>query len=68
MKFDKLQVNDPVNGEKKLITLNKYFRLFLNELISMLNTDRILLDNKGSAIIRLEAYFLGVNPWPYCSL
>ncbi len=52
MRFDRLQVNDHAHGTKKFITLNKYFRLFLVELIAMLNTDRILLENKGSAIVR----------------
>ena len=59
MKFDKLQVSDPANGDKRVITLNKYFRLFLVELINMLNTDRILLENKGSAIVRYEQGYVG---------
>ena len=32
--------------------LNKYFRTFLVELLRMFETDRSLLDNKGSFVIR----------------
>ena len=32
--------------------LNKYFRLFLVELLRMFNSNRVLLDNKGPSIIR----------------
>jgi hypothetical protein len=32
--------------------LNKYFRTFLVELLGMFETDRSLLDNKGSFVIR----------------
>ena len=32
--------------------LNKYFRLFLVELLKMFNSNRVLLDNKGPSIIR----------------
>ena len=32
--------------------LNKYFRLFLVELLKLFNSNRTLLDNKGPSIIR----------------
>ena len=39
-----------VTGE--VTPLNKYFRTFLVELLRMFETDRSLLDNKGSFVIR----------------
>lgn len=41
---------DVATGEA--MTLNKYFRNFLVELLRMFNTDHSLLDTKGSFVIR----------------
>lgn len=38
--------------ELSTITLNKYFKMFLVELMKLFYADRILLENKGSLIIR----------------
>ena len=40
------------------LTLNKYFRLFLIKVLDMFNSDRILLEFKGSLIIRY-----GLETW-----
>ena len=34
------------------VTLNKYFRLFLVELLRLFDSDSILLERKGSLIVR----------------
>ena len=42
-----------MTGEScQTVTLNKYFRLFLVDLMNMFNSDRILLENKGNLILR----------------
>ena len=42
----------PGKGATPRAHLNKYFRLFLVELLKMFDKDRTLLDQKGSFIIR----------------
>lgn len=44
------RAGDVATGEA--ISLNKYFRNFLVELLRMFNTDRSLLDTKGSFVVR----------------
>ena len=41
-----------VKESESCLTLNKYFRLFLIKVLDMFNSDRILLEFKGSLIIR----------------
>ena len=38
--------------EKRVVSLNKYFHMFLVEVLRMFSSDRILLLQKGSMIIR----------------
>eukprot|EP00731_Ephydatia_muelleri_P026917 Em0018g1017a len=47
--------------------LNKYFRLFLVELLRMFNSNRVLLDNKGPSIIRQLCVDVNAHP-VYCTL
>ena len=45
----------PPEGEKevkRVVSLNKYFHMFLVEVLKMFSSDRILLVHKGSMIIR----------------
>ncbi|XP_064393704.1 protein VAC14 homolog isoform X2 [Halichondria panicea] len=47
--------------------LNKYFRLFLLELLKMFGTDRALLERKGNLLIRQLCLFVGAYS-VYCTL
>lgn len=47
--------------------LNKYFRLFLIELLKIFNSNRALLDTKGSSIVRLLCVDVNAHP-VYCTL
>ena len=49
-----------VGGATSEVTpLNKYFRTFMVELLRMFETDRLLLDTKGSFVIRSVGLEIG---------
>jgi vacuole morphology and inheritance protein 14 len=55
------------SDDKSSIVFNKYFKLFLVELIKLFNSDRILLENKGSLIVRHLCVYVDARA-VYCTL